>query len=480
MFRIADGNSQNLKDVAEFIALINDPPTVLRDFFAVNAEIFLTRAPGRLDVMGGIADYSGSLVLEMPIAEATYCALQKTAERKLKIVSLSENETLHFEMPLADFETDGKPIEYLAARQFFSQNAADHWAAYVAGVFLVLMRERGIDFQAGMRILISSKIPPGKGVSSSAALEVAAMAAVCAAFRINLEPRETALLCQKTENLIVGAPCGVMDQMTAVSGAKNRLISLLCQPAEFQETIEIPAQIEFWGIDSGVRHAVSGADYVSVRIGAFIGFRLICELAGMKTKKIGNNLVEITDSRWNGYLSNVAPSGFEQFFAAQLPEKIGGAEFLEKYLGTTDAVTLIDPNKFYPVKTPTAHAIYENFRVRMFSELLKSPLNESKLELLGELMYASHASYAACGLTETGTNRIVRSVRENGAKGLLGAKITGGGSGGTVAVLGRRGNDSLISEIADQYATETEFKPFIFKGSSTGSFSFGHLRLEKN
>jgi galactokinase len=480
MFRIVQGNSQNLPDVAEFIALINDPPPELRDFFAAETAIFVTRAPGRLDVMGGIADYSGSLVLEMPIAEATHCALQKTARRTLKIVSLSGDEVLFFEMPLADLETEGNPVDYEFARQLFDQTSENHWAAYVAGVFLVLMRERKIDFQNGARIFITSKIPPGKGVSSSAALEVSAMTAVCAAFEIDLTARETALLCQKTENLVVGAPCGVMDQMTSVCGAENRLIKLLCQPAELQETIEIPEEIAFWGIDSGIRHAVVGADYASVRIGAFMGYRMIAEIAGLKFEHAGEGFVKIEDPRWSGYLANISPSEFEQFFAAQLPDKIGGAAFLEKYQGTTDRITKIDPAKFYAVKIPAAHAVYENFRVRAFSELLKGSIKERKLELLGELMFQSHASYAACGLTEPGTNRLVEFVRKNRAENLYGAKITGGGSGGTVAVIGRRDAAGAIAEIAERYARETGFKPFVFKGSSTGSFSFGHLRLEKN
>src|SRR5215207_1591475 len=81
------------------------------DHFEPQSEITIARAPGRLDVMGGIADYSGSLVLELPIAEATFVALQKDETRRLSIVSLLENDTqvVSFEMPLADFERDGKP-----------------------------------------------------------------------------------------------------------------------------------------------------------------------------------------------------------------------------------------------------------------------------------------------------------------------------------------------------------------------------------
>src|SRR5205085_12511747 len=102
----------------------------------------------------------------------------------------------------------------------------------VAGCFLVLMHERQIKFKQGARILISSSVPLGKGVSSSAALEVATMRAVAAAYDISLEPREVALLCQKVENLVAGAPRGVMDQMSVTFGETNRLLAFLCQPAE--------------------------------------------------------------------------------------------------------------------------------------------------------------------------------------------------------------------------------------------------------
>ena len=139
--------------------------------------------------------------------------------------------------------------------------------------------------------MISSQIPIGKGVSSSAALEVAAMQAVCAAFEIRVEPRQLALLCQKVENTIVGAACGVMDQITANCGVENSLIALLCQPAEIQGTVPIPETMEFWGIDSGVRHAVAGSDYTSVRIGAFMGYRIIADLAGFQMEEVGRYLM---------------------------------------------------------------------------------------------------------------------------------------------------------------------------------------------
>jgi L-arabinokinase len=70
-----------------------------------------------------------------------------------------------------------------------------------------------------------------------------------------------ALLCQKAENLVAGAPCGVMDQMTCMCGEKGALLALLCQPAELQPPVGIPEELALWGIDSGERHAVGGSDY---------------------------------------------------------------------------------------------------------------------------------------------------------------------------------------------------------------------------
>jgi L-arabinokinase len=308
------------------------------------------------------------------------------------------------------------------------------------------------------------------------------MQAVSAAFDVRLEERETALLCQMVENLVVGAPCGVMDQMTSACGEAARLLKLLCQPAELQGVISIPAEISFWGLDSGVSHAVTGADYASVRIGAFMGYRIIAELAGLAvTANEHGGPVLIDDPKWGGYLSNVTPSEFEQTYAAHLPERISGAEFLARYQGTTDRVTRIAPEAVYAVRVPTAHAVYEHHRVRVFAQLLGDALSERQLELLGELMYQSHASYKACGLSVAGTDRLVELVREAGpAQGLYGAKITGGGSGGTVAVLGHGDVRASIHGIAGKYERETGHRPYIFDGSSPGGAAFGHLKLGRD
>lgn len=360
-----------------------------------------------------------------------------------------------------------------------SKNREDRWAAYVIGVFLVLMRERGVQFAGGARLLLDSKVPEGKGVASSAALEVAVMQAVSCAFELELTAREVALLCQKAENLVVGAPCGVMDQMTSSCGKAQHLLALHCQQAELQGQVRLPDDLAIWGIDSGIRHAVSGSDYASVRAGTFMGYRLLAELAGFEVKRCGNGKVQIKDAVWHGYLANLNPTQFEQNYAPYLPATMKGQIFLEKYQGISDPVTQIDPETTYPIFHPLKHPVYEHARVTTFSKLLKEAGGQRQKELLGALMYEAHASYSACGLGSDGTDLLVRLVQEAGVQaGLYGAKISGGGSGGTLVVLGHRGAGSVIQQIAERYENTTGRCPVVFSGSTPGAADFGYLRLK--
>ena len=454
----------------------------LSDAFRRDRPLRVSRAPARLDVMGGIADYSGSLVLELPIAEAAFAALQRDTSRKIRIVTLTNNRAREpvFEMSLDDFEREGAPIDYHEALKRFQSDMTRHWAAYVAGAFLVLRRERGVRFTEGARILLASNVPESKGVSSSAAIEVAAMSAVTAAFGIAVAPRDLALLCQRVENAVVGAPCGVMDQMTAVCGVEGQLLALLCQPAELQEMIALPDDLAFWGVESGERHSVRGADYGSVRTGAFMGYRIIADLAKLKVEAAGA-VLHVEDGTWHGYLANVTPLEFESSYAEHIPERIAGGEFLARYGGTTDEVTWVNPERIYAVLKPTLHAVSEHYRVRAFADLLRDPASERRNAQLGELMYQSHASYSACGLGSAGTDLLVKLVRQAGARqGLYGAKITGGGSGGTVAILGLRNGEAAVRSVAASYQQSVGYEPYIFAGSSPGSAVFGHLRMRRD
>ncbi|KAL6501857.1 D-arabinose 1-dehydrogenase (NAD(P)(+)) [Orobanche gracilis] len=487
-------------------------------------DIFVARAPGRLDVMGGIADYSGSLVLQMPTREACHVAVQTihptkqrlwkhaqarhNAEGKvptpvLQIVSYGSelsNRGPTFDMDMSDFMDREQPMSYEKARCYFAQDPSQRWAAYIAGTILVLMRELGIGFENSISVLVSSAVPEGKGVSSSAAVEVATMSAIAAAHGLNINPRDLALLCQKVENHIVGAPCGVMDQMTSACGEANKLLAMVCQPAEVLGLVDIPNYIRFWGIDSGIRHSVGGADYGSVRIGAFMGRKIIKSVAsdllsrscanGVTTDDLEEDGIELLETEASlNYLCNLSPHRYEALYVKRLAETMAGETFLEKYTDHGDPVTVIDNKRNYGLRAATRHPIYENFRVKAFKALLTSSTSDEQFTALGELMYQCHYSYSACGLGSDGTDRLVQLVQEmqhsiisRSAEGTLyGAKITGGGSGGTVCVVGRnclRSSEQIL-RIQQKYKGATGYLPIVFEGSSPGAGKFGHLRIRR-
>ena len=439
--------------------------------FEPGAALAVARAPGRLDVMGGIADYSGSLVLQRPLAEATFAAVERIDRPALEIVSLGRTPCV---IPLETLAPGGDPVGYDKARRMFAgggaasegpsgaghhvEAVAPHWASYVAGMVLVLARERGVPLVSGARIVVASRVPEGKGVSSSAAIETASLQAVANAFAIPLAPLDLALLCQKGENLVAGAPCGVMDQMTCVFGQQDSLLALLCQPAELQPPVPVPDDIEFWGLDSGERHAVGGSDYVAVRAGAFMGLRMVSEHARVPV----------------AYLANIAPSEFERELVKCLPEEISGDDFLARYGGTSDTVTTVERGRRYHVRAAAAHPVHERQRAERFRRLLRESPGEDRLIQLGALMNESLASYDACGLGSPGTDRLVELVRVEGpAAGLYGARITGGGSGGTVAVIGRKDASAAIARVAGAYERATGYRPYVFAGSSPGVAAFG-------
>src|SRR5216117_4066435 len=111
------------QDLAAFVETVRG-----RSFFDRGAPLIISRAPGRLDVMGGIADYSGSLVLQRPIAEATFAAIQVIDEPVIHVVSLGRPP---FVIGLDSLLAGGEPMTYDAARTKFQRDVEHHWAAYV-------------------------------------------------------------------------------------------------------------------------------------------------------------------------------------------------------------------------------------------------------------------------------------------------------------------------------------------------------------
>lgn len=429
--------------------------------------VLLARAPGRLDVMGGIADYSGSLVCEMPLAIAAGAVVQKRDDGKLVCRSSQEGDAVTLAV------TDAVSPDPLALRGRLTGKAA--WARYPLGCAWWLAAKRGVKF-SGATILLDSDVPLGGGVSSSAAIEVATMTALAKLAGVTLSPLELAVACQAVENLVVGAPCGVMDQVTSSMGQAGSMLEILCQagpdglPAQVLGPVKVPRGYAFVGVHSGVRHEVSGDPYTDTRVAAFMGQKILSTLPGG----------DVT----GGCLARVDVKRYTSEWRLKLPEKITGAEFIAKHRSTNDTVTTIKPDVTYTVRAATDHGVYEMDRVTHFVALLKKAdaakqpgEAESLMRQAGGLMVDSHRSYSDCAhLGHAMTDLIVKMVQEVGREGgLLGAKITGGGCGGSVAILLRDDDTSRanIAKLRERYTAQTQRPTLYFEGSGPGAAAWG-------
>lgn len=447
-----------------------------KELFDSDLPIFIARAPGRLDLMGGNVDYTGGMVFETTIAQATWAAVQRRNDNSIVLWNPLMQQygwTSRIEFRIGDLTSDA------SVREAVARDPHARWTAYVIGAFCFLRNMYEEAFLGGATVYLASDIPLNKGVSSSAAVEVATMKAAAAAYGIELTGVNLAQACQWVENVIAQAPCGVMDQATVVLCEEGHLLPLLCQPCQPFPAIQLPECLELRVIDTGTTHTLAGMECERARAAAFMAYKLICDRENLViTHDESTRIPRPSDPRWNGWLSNVPPSLFRQRYEPQLPESLTGAEYLTLGKKHIDPFSTVKPEIDYPVRGAASYAIEENHRVRLFIALSEwaaaAPEPQALFGQLGELMFQSHYAYAACCLGCSTADMLVEEIRTEGtSSGLYGAKLTGGGAGGTVAVLLHREAESIFRKILDRFAVRSRTEPQVLKGSSPGADHFG-------
>jgi galactokinase len=274
-----------------------------------------------------------------------------------------------------------------------SEKTTHGWLDYVQGITDVL-RQGGHALQ-GFDLRIESDVPLGGGLSSSAALEVSLLRALREAFGLEIDDVRIALAGQQAENDFVGAPVGVMDQMASSLADEKTALFLDTRSLQF-ERIPLPAEAELVVIDSGVTHSHSTGEY-RVR-------RQECERAA-----------ELLGVR---QLRDLDPQDLWRL--PSLPE---------------------------PLDRRARHVITENARVRS----AVASLRERDLPRLGKLLYASHESLRNdFEVSVPEIDRLVELASEE--PDIYGARITGGGFGGSIVAVARRGTGRKAGDrIASRY-----------------------------
>jgi galactokinase len=353
---------------------------------------WIVAAPGRVNVIGEHTDYNDGFVLPMAIERyAVMAADFATAPGKISIydAQFKENATIDISVAV----TKGQP----------------KWSNYIRGV-LAGFQNRGQKIPA-LDIVVSSNVPHGGGLSSSAAFEVCTATLIEAATGKKIDPVEKALLAQTAEHEFAGVPCGIMDQFISVMGRENHLLLLDCRSRETQLVPMSDPSVELLIVNTNVKHELSGGEYAQRRAQ--------CETAA---KILG------------------VPSLRDATAAA-----------LENAKSKMDEV----------VFRRARHVIGEIERTVQAAKKIRA----SDWTAAGDLMYASHRSLrddfeVSCKELDA----VVEIGKSIGAKGgIFGCRMTGGGFGGcAIALVKTEWVETISQKIAADYKTKTGIEGTIF------------------
>lgn len=197
-------------------------------------------SPGRAELLGNHTDYNEGFVLAIAVNRGTTVEGQTRSDRKVRLTAHDLGET---------FETSLDQIKPVTQQT---------WANYVLGV--VAQMQRAGHALGGFDLAISSNLPMGAGLSSSAALEIATALFLQKAFGFSLSPLETAKAGQKAEHEFTGVKCGLLDQIAVLFGREDAVTFIDCRSYEVK-TVPIPHDIAFIVANSNVKHALVGGEY---------------------------------------------------------------------------------------------------------------------------------------------------------------------------------------------------------------------------
>jgi galactokinase len=286
-----------------------------------------------------------------------------------------------------------------------------HWSDYVAGVAAMLER-RGIRLP-GADLYVESTVPGGAGLSSSAAVEIASALALLSTAGLTLEPGELARLGQRAENEFVGMQCGIMDPFVSVHGVQGHALLLDCRSLACRPVPLASDRVQIVICDTRVKHELGASEYNRRREECREGLRT---LQGAYPEAQA--------------LRDVTPAQFEAV-RGELP-------------GT--------------IRKRVRHVVYENRRVLDSVEALE----RGDLAGFGRWMAASHESLrddyeVSCRELDV----LVEIARR--LPGCLGARMTGGGFGGsTVNLVDKDAVEGFRRGIARTYEQETGIEPHIY------------------
>ncbi len=359
-----------------------DSQTIKNHFkaqFAAEPQL-LVRAPGRINLIGEHTDYNAGFVLPAAIDKAIWLAASPRTDGRFAFFAADLGELFQSENAAPVFQKDKT------------------WANYLLGVVSEARRD-GLKI-GGLNVAFGGDVPPGAGLSSSAALESGMMFVLNEIFNLGLSKMDIVRLAQRGENHFVGMKCGIMDMFASVMGRENHVVRLDCRSLEFEYFPFDAPHCSLLLLDSGVKHQLVDSEYNTRREECEKGVEIL--------KKLAPKIESLRD---------VAPN-FLAENRALFPKKIfDRCQFVVEEIARVEAACVA--------------------------------LQNGDLEKMGRLMFKGHdglnLKYEVC-VAET--NFLVEQARGR----IFGARQMGGGFGGcTLNLLKTNEIDLFIEEVSAAY-----------------------------
>ncbi|MFZ4238666.1 galactokinase [Streptomyces murinus] len=350
-------------------------------------------APGRVNLIGEHTDYNDGFVMPFALPHQTLAAVSRRDDGLLRLHSADMAGGV-VELRLDTLAPGGDPA----------------WTAYPAGVVWAL-REAGHPV-TGADIHLSSTVPTGAGLSSSAALEVVIALALCDLYGLDLARWQLARLCQRAENVYVGAPTGIMDQTAAACCEPGHALFLDTRDlSQRQIPFDLAAEgLRLLVVDTQVKHAHSGGEYGKRRAGCEKGAALL-------------GVTALRDIAYAGLDAALARLGEEEEIRRLVRHVVTEDERVERTVALLRAGT---PRAIGPILTEGHASLRDDFRISC-----------PELDLVVETALAH---------------------------GALGARMTGGGFGGSAIVLTGTADVPSLTEALETAFAAAQFKaPRVFE-----------------
>ncbi|MEV2246827.1 galactokinase [Streptomyces sp. NPDC049970] len=351
-------------------------------------------APGRVNLIGEYTDFNGGFVMPLALPHTARAAVARRTDGRLRLHST---------------DVPGGVVSLRVDE--LAPHSGHGWAAYPAGVVWAL-REAGHSV-TGADIQLTSTVPVGAGLSSSAALEVVTALALNDLFELGLSTQEVALLGQRAENAFVGVPCGVMDQMASACCTEGHALHLDTRDLTLRQ---VPFDLAAHGlrllvVDTRVKHALGDGAYAERRAGCEAGARAL----GIDTLR-------------------------------DLP-----------FEGLDTALATLAASEGESVVRYVRHVVSDNHRVERIIALLDA----GDVRAAGPVLNEGHVSLRDDLRVSCPELDLVFSAASEA--GALGARMTGGGFGGSAIVLVEEAMaDTVAKAVSEAFTAAGHATPGIF------------------